>query len=62
MLELLGLPERASVGFPTGCTVAHLTSLAAARHKLLAKAGSDVERDGLTGAPRCTSWPAPSIT
>ncbi|WP_055494230.1 aminotransferase class V-fold PLP-dependent enzyme [Streptomyces sp. TP-A0356] len=52
VLELLGLPEGASVGFPTGCTMAHLTSLAAARHQLLARAGWDVERDGLPGAPR----------
>ncbi|MEU9031078.1 aminotransferase class V-fold PLP-dependent enzyme [Streptomyces sp. NPDC048383] len=51
VLELLGLPAHASVGFPTGCTMAHLTSLAAARHKLLAEAGWDVERDGLGGAP-----------
>ncbi|MFG2566276.1 pyridoxal phosphate-dependent decarboxylase family protein [Streptomyces sp. NPDC048567] len=52
VLDLLGLPEGASVGFPTGCTMAHLTSLAAARHKLLADAGWDVERDGLTRAPQ----------
>lgn len=52
ILELLGLPEHASVGFPTGCTMAHLTALAAARHKLLAELGWDVERDGLPGAPR----------
>ncbi|WP_331741561.1 aminotransferase class V-fold PLP-dependent enzyme (plasmid) [Streptomyces sp. NBC_00726] len=52
VLDLLGLPQDASVGFPTGCTMAHLTSLAAARHKLLADAGWDVERDGLTGAPQ----------
>lgn len=52
VLELLGLPEHSSVGFPTGCTMAHLTSLAAARHHLLAGLGWDVERDGLPGAPR----------
>jgi glutamate/tyrosine decarboxylase-like PLP-dependent enzyme len=51
VLDLLGLPGHASVGFPTGCTMAHLTSLAAARHKLLAEVGWNVERDGLTGAP-----------
>ncbi|MEV7727385.1 aminotransferase class V-fold PLP-dependent enzyme [Streptomyces sp. NPDC087917] len=51
VLELLGLPAHASVGFPTGCTMAHLTSLAAARHKLLAEVGWDVEREGLGGAP-----------
>ncbi|MBG0851753.1 aspartate aminotransferase family protein [Streptomyces spinoverrucosus] len=52
VLELLGLPRHASVGFPTGCTMAHLTSLAAARHQLLGAMGWDVERDGLPGAPR----------
>lgn len=52
VLDLLGLPQGASVGFPTGCTMAHLTSLAAARHKLLADVGWDVERDGLPGAPQ----------
>ncbi|WP_217554516.1 aminotransferase class V-fold PLP-dependent enzyme [Streptomyces sp. GbtcB6] len=52
LLELLGLPRTASVGFPTGCTMGHLTALAAARHHLLARAGWDVEQDGLQGAPR----------
>src|SRR5262249_30563164 len=41
-----------SVGFPTGCTMAHLTALAAARHHLLAQVGWDVEREGLHDAPR----------
>ena len=54
LLDLLGLPKHASVGFPTGCTMAHLTALAAARHHLLAGVGWDVERDGLPGAPRIT--------
>jgi glutamate/tyrosine decarboxylase-like PLP-dependent enzyme len=51
LLDLFGLPSDASVGFPTGCTMGHLTALASARHHLLAKAGWDVERDGLPGAP-----------
>ncbi len=51
VLDLLGLPQHCSVGFPTGCTMAHLTGLAAARHKLLGELGWDVERDGLQGAP-----------
>lgn len=51
LVELFGLPPQTSVGFPTGCTMAHLTALAAARHKLLAEAGWDVERQGLGGAP-----------
>jgi glutamate/tyrosine decarboxylase-like PLP-dependent enzyme len=51
LVELFGLPEGTSVGFPTGCAMAHLTALAAARHRVLAEAGWDVERDGLQGAP-----------
>jgi glutamate/tyrosine decarboxylase-like PLP-dependent enzyme len=49
--ELLGLPEDASFGFVTGGQMAHFTCLAAARHHLLARAGWDVGRDGLAGAP-----------
>jgi glutamate/tyrosine decarboxylase-like PLP-dependent enzyme len=52
LVDLLGLPLGTSVGFPTGCTMAHLTALAAARHELLAKAGWDVESGGLQGAPK----------
>ncbi len=48
---LLGLPPAASVGFVTGCQMAHFTCLAAARHAVLAKRGWDVEADGLCGAP-----------
>ncbi|MEU8797487.1 aminotransferase class V-fold PLP-dependent enzyme [Spirillospora sp. NPDC048819] len=51
LVELFGLPPDTSVGFPTGCTMAHLTALAAARHRLLAGVGWDVERDGLRDAP-----------
>jgi glutamate/tyrosine decarboxylase-like PLP-dependent enzyme len=50
--ELLGLPETASVGFVTGCQMAHVTGLAAARHDVLRRAGWDLARDGLQGAPR----------
>jgi glutamate/tyrosine decarboxylase-like PLP-dependent enzyme len=51
-LDLLGLPGNASVGFVTGAQGANTTGLAAARHAVLARAGWDVESDGLTGAPR----------
>src|SRR5215207_3152063 len=51
-LECLGLPATASVGFVTGAQGANTTALAAARHAVLARAGWDVEADGLTGAPR----------
>jgi len=49
--EAVGLPAKATVGFTTGCTVANATGLAAGRHALLARAGWDVEADGLFGAP-----------
>jgi glutamate/tyrosine decarboxylase-like PLP-dependent enzyme len=52
LLDLLGLPADASVGFVTGATMANFTALAAARHHVLAEAGWDVERDGLQDAPR----------
>ncbi|MEV7092605.1 pyridoxal-dependent decarboxylase [Amycolatopsis sp. NPDC051045] len=50
--ELLGLPAGASTGFVTGGQAANTAGLAAARHHVLAEAGWDAERDGLTGAPR----------
>jgi glutamate/tyrosine decarboxylase-like PLP-dependent enzyme len=52
LIELLGLPPDASFGFVTGAQMATFTALAAARHHVLAKAGWDVERDGLQGAPK----------
>src|SRR5512143_389589 len=51
LLELLGLPATASFALVTGCQMAHVTCLAAARNALLAKAGWDVEERGLPGAP-----------
>jgi len=50
--ELLGIPATASVGFVTGAQAANTVGLAAARHHMLARAGWDVERQGLDGAPR----------
>jgi glutamate/tyrosine decarboxylase-like PLP-dependent enzyme len=50
--ELLDLPAGVSAGFVTGCQMAHVTALAAARHHVLAAAGWDLARDGLQGAPR----------
>lgn len=49
--ELLGLPAEAGGVFVTGATMANLTCLAAARHKLLADCGWDVNEQGLFGAP-----------
>jgi glutamate/tyrosine decarboxylase-like PLP-dependent enzyme len=51
VLDLLGLPADASFAFVTGCQMAHVTGLAAARHHVLRQAGWDVERQGLIGAP-----------
>lgn len=50
--DLLGLPATASFALTSGCQMAHVTALAAARNHLLAARGWDVERDGLCGAPR----------
>jgi glutamate/tyrosine decarboxylase-like PLP-dependent enzyme len=49
--EILGLPDGSGGGFVTGATTANLAGLAAARHAVLARAGWDVERDGLFDAP-----------
>src|SRR5687768_6415260 len=49
LLDALGLPPGCAGGFVTGTTVAHVTALAAARHAVLARAGWNVERDGLFG-------------
>jgi glutamate/tyrosine decarboxylase-like PLP-dependent enzyme len=49
--QIIGLPEGASFGLVSGCQMAHVTCLAAARHAMLAKQGWDVEELGLSGAP-----------
>lgn len=49
--EIFGLPADTSFALVTGCQMAHLTCLAAARHSLLAKRDWDVEARGLSGAP-----------
>jgi glutamate/tyrosine decarboxylase-like PLP-dependent enzyme len=51
LLDLLGLPAEASVGFVTGATVANFVCLAAARSEVLRRVGWDVEGDGMFGAP-----------
>lgn len=51
LLDVLHLPETASVGFVTGGGTANFTCLAAARHEVLRRAGWDVEQNGLPGAP-----------
>jgi glutamate/tyrosine decarboxylase-like PLP-dependent enzyme len=52
LLEILGLPSTASVGFTTGCHMANFTCLAAARHEVLRRVGWNVETDGLQRAPK----------
>jgi glutamate/tyrosine decarboxylase-like PLP-dependent enzyme len=52
LVELLGLPDGVSSGFVTGAQGANTTALAAARGHVLAGAGWDVGRDGLSGGPR----------
>jgi glutamate/tyrosine decarboxylase-like PLP-dependent enzyme len=51
LLDLLGLPASADVGFVTGATMANFTCLAAARQHVLTEAGWDLDQRGLTGAP-----------
>jgi glutamate/tyrosine decarboxylase-like PLP-dependent enzyme len=51
LLDALALPPECGGAFVTGATVANFTALAAARHAVLARAGWDVEAQGLFGAP-----------
>ena len=54
LLELLDLPRAAGGAFVTGANVANFVGLAAGRHAVLARAGWNVEADGLFGAPPIT--------
>jgi glutamate/tyrosine decarboxylase-like PLP-dependent enzyme len=54
MLDLLQLPPDSAGAFVTGATVANFTALAAARQAVLARAGWNVEAEGLFGAPPIT--------
>lgn len=54
LLDLLGLPADAAVGFVTGATVGNFTALAAARGAVLRQIGWDPDNDGLFGAPPIT--------
>jgi glutamate/tyrosine decarboxylase-like PLP-dependent enzyme len=51
VLEALGLPDTAAVGFTTGATMGNFVGVVAGRHAVLARSGWDVEADGLQGAP-----------
>jgi glutamate/tyrosine decarboxylase-like PLP-dependent enzyme len=49
--DVLGLPQVASFALTTGCQMAHVTGLAAARHAVLEQRGWDVRERGLAGSP-----------
>jgi glutamate/tyrosine decarboxylase-like PLP-dependent enzyme len=51
VLELLGLPTHCSFAFVTGCQMAHVTALAAARQSTYERIGYDLRAHGLAGAP-----------
>ena len=51
VLQALGLPAHASFAFVTGCQMAHVTALAAARQGVYARAGYELPTRGLAGAP-----------
>ena len=51
LTDIFGLPAGTGAAFTTGATMANFTALAAARHRVLADAGWNVEADGLFGAP-----------
>jgi glutamate/tyrosine decarboxylase-like PLP-dependent enzyme len=51
LLDLLGLPTAADVGFVTGGTMANFTGLAAGRQQVLTDHGWNLDRLGLNGAP-----------
>ena len=50
--ELMQLPAGVTAALVSGCQMAHFTALAAARHRVLERAGWDLASDGLQGAPR----------
>jgi glutamate/tyrosine decarboxylase-like PLP-dependent enzyme len=51
LLDLLGLPTSAGIGFVTGTTTANFSGLAAGRSAILQRSGWNVEENGLFGAP-----------
>jgi glutamate/tyrosine decarboxylase-like PLP-dependent enzyme len=52
--DIFGLPANASFAVTTGCQMAHVTALAAARHEVLSRRGWDVRDGGLAGSPPIT--------
>jgi len=54
MIDLFGLPVETGAAFVTGATIANFSALAAARNRVYADVGWNVEADGLIGAPPIT--------
>ena len=54
LADLLGLPAGTAAAFVTGGSMANTAALTAARDQQLARAGWDVQADGLFGAPELT--------
>ncbi len=52
--QIFKLPAQTAGGFVTCATAANFSALAAARHALMSRAGWDVEKQGLFGAPPLT--------
>lgn len=50
--DVLRVPASASFALVTGCQMAHVTCLSAARQAVLSRQGWDVEERGLSGSPR----------
>ena len=51
LINIFKLPPKCGGAFVTGDTLANFSALAAARHAVLARAGWNVESEGLIGAP-----------
>ena len=51
LLDMLGLPTKASFAFTTGCQMAHFVGILSARDHVLRAAGWDVGAQGLAGSP-----------
>lgn len=51
LLDILDLPRDSAIGFGTSATAGALSALTTARRVLLARAGWDLDRQGLAGAP-----------
>ena len=54
LIDIFRLPSECGGGFVTGATMANFAALATARHVILERAGWNVDRDGLFGAPPIT--------